>query len=159
MEYLVCLLSTLVDYIPTHHLYHLSESSAAATNYTIDTLPGCYPDDEGQIIESVYVDPLTHDGAEYLVSDELANLSEADIHVLAAEDVDAGQHQIKQEEVDIIDVKPRTVVVEAPVVKSPTGGGLIYLQKLKKVKKPKKNKDKPEGQRSVKEFFTKKNKN
>lgn len=100
---------------------------------------------------------------DYLAGEELANLSAVDlqeeIHVL-------DEHPSLNTATASSSSVPVTSAVPCPrppkpsessVLRSPTGGGdLIYLQKLKKVKKPKGSKSKGSvagSQRSVKEFF------
>lgn len=86
-------------------------------------------------------------GSSYLVSDELDNLIEAEvttsteIQVLTAEDVKSELNEsynssFEAEEIDIPAPTPAATPFRAPT------GEIIFLKKLKKVRKPKKSKQK-----------------
>lgn len=88
-------------------------------------------DDPDNMIESVFIDDANYMGSGDLNDLSAANIDD-DIQVLTADDVNSVTYHLDMPQKSTATVSPQSVF------KNPETGGLVYLQKLKKVKKPKK---------------------
>lgn len=115
---------------------------------------------------------------DYLPEEELGTLSDMQLNfqtdmqrLIAAEEGDGGGREERRRSTPAkaaaVIARQSSASETSPAIKTPTGGEMIYLQKLKKVKKPKIKKEQtttvkvavPEGnkrQRSVRDYFAKK---